>query len=620
MCGISGFVGRFDQDLLSRMSGVMAHRGPDDAGIYFKENTGLAHRRLSIIDLAGGHQPISNEDDTVWIIFNGEVYNFMSLRKKYLNTHKFKTRSDTEVILHMYEEFGEGLVNYLRGMFAFAIWDENKQKLLVVRDRFGIKPLYYAETEKGLLFASEMKAILETGAVDREVDKQALNSYLTFRYVPGSRTMIAGIKKLEPGHLCTFQENKLTISQYWDLDFNKEENRSEAYYADKLTDLLKESIDIRLISEVPLGAYLSGGLDSSFMIGLMSQLVDQPVKTFTAGFQGGWHDESPYAAIIAEKFKTDHHPLKTDADAVAILEKVIWHLDEPLADAATIPTYLLSQLTRKYVTVVLSGEGSDELLAGYDKYKMMLYRQNMAPFLFTPLFSALGHLFSANIKFQRGFEFLGSKENLAQTFLGMSAVFTTAEKKRLLGPELRELNGYEDEAAILATKCLDPEEKGGDLLDRLMYLDVKTWLPNDVLLKNDKMTMAHSLEARVPFLDHKFAEFLMTIPSRLKLKRFSEKHILRRAMQGLVPNEIIKRKKHGFTVPIAEWMQNGLKGYVAELINEKSISKSGHWDYAYLKNLMRQDLNNAFYRRQFWAIVTFEIWHRIFIQNRLIKV
>jgi len=615
MCGVSGFIGDFSEDDLHRMNKVMVHRGPDDSGIYFKNNVGLAHRRLSIIDLAGGHQPMSNENDTIWIVFNGEIYNFKSLRKDYLSAHTFKTRSDTEVIIHMYEEFGAKCVEHLRGMFAFAIWDERKQKLLIVRDRFGIKPLYYAQTGKGFIFASELKAILATEAVSRKIDKQAMNEYLTFRYVPGFRTMIDGVQKLEPGNYLVCQNGNISVHQYWDLDFQKDNNHSERYYSQRLTELLTESIDIRLISEVPLGAYLSGGLDSSFIIGLMSQLVDNPVKTFTAGFEGGWYDESPYAELIAKEFKTDHHPLKIKADAVSVLEKAIWHLDEPLADAATIPTYLLSQLTKKFVTVILSGEGADELLAGYDKYKFLFYREKLSPLLYKPLFSIMSNIFKNKIKFQRGFDLLSSKGSAGETYLNLAAVFTEQEKQKLLGPELKELKNGTEEPLKLVDRYLSDEGQGEDFLDRLMYLDIKTWLPNDVLLKNDKMTMAHSLEARVPFLDHKFAEFAMTIPNKLKLKGLSEKHILRKSMKGLIPKSIIKRKKHGFTVPIAKWMQNGLRKYVETLLDKERVKSLGFWNYSYIEKLMTQDLNNEFYRRQFWTIVTFEVWHKIFVER-----
>ncbi|MDA3917538.1 MAG: asparagine synthase (glutamine-hydrolyzing) [Deltaproteobacteria bacterium] len=620
MCGISGFVGGFTKNDLQTMNQSMVHRGPDDYGTYFKNNVGLAHRRLSIIDVEGGHQPMSNEKNTIWIVFNGEIYNFQTLRKDHLKSYRFKTRSDTEVILHLYEKYGEKCIEYLRGMFAFAIWDENKQKLLIVRDRFGIKPLYYAQTGRGLIFASELKAILAIDAVPRKVDKEALNLYLSFRYVPGSGTMIDSIKKLEPAHSMVYQNGCLKISKYWDLSFDKDTGKSEEYYSQRLTELLKESIDIRLLSEVPLGAYLSGGLDSSFMVGLMSQIVHEPIKTFTAGFDGSWYDESPHAEIIAKEFNTDHHLLKTKADDVTILEKVIWHLDEPLADAATIPTYLLSQLTKKAVTVILSGEGADELLAGYDKYKFLFYAGKFSPSFFNPFFMFMQNIFKGNIKMERGFNLLCSKQRNQINYLDFAAVFTNQEKQQLLGPELKELQGMNKVPERIINKYLSYSEKGGDLLDRLLYLDIKTWLPNDVLLKNDKMTMAHSLEARVPFLDHKFAEFAMTIPNRLKLKWLTEKYILRQSMKGIVPDNIINRKKHGFTVPVAKWMQDGLKQYVEKLLNTGRITKLGYWNRSYVERLLKQDLSNQFYKRQFWTIITFEIWHRIFIEQETINI
>jgi len=615
MCGISGFVGDFTEGDLEKMNSVMIHRGPDDCGIYFKSNVGLAHRRLSIIDLEGGHQPMSNEDNTVWIVFNGEIYNFQDLRKQHLGSHKFKTRSDTEVIIHLYEEYGEKCIDYLRGMFAFAIWDERRRKLLLVRDRFGIKPLYYAQTNNGFIFASEMKGILEIEALPRKIDKQALNLFLTFRYVPGSRTIINGVKKLEPAHYLIYENGRVRIQQYWDLSFQKDRNKNEDYYSNALTELLKESIEMRLMSEVPLGAYLSGGLDSSFMIGLMSEMLDKPVKTFTAAFDSGWHDESSFANIVAREFKTDHHVLNTRADAVSVLKNVIWHLDEPLADAATIPTYLLSQLTKKYVTVILSGEGADELLAGYDKYKLLSHREKLSPFVYGPLFWFISKIFDKYITLQRGFGLLSCNGRPAQTYLDFMSVFTHSERQRLLGPKLRELaNGALEPLKIVST-YLDDDGKGGDFLDRLMYLDIKTWLPNDVLLKNDKMTMAHSIEARVPFLDHRFAEFAMTIPNHYKIRGLSEKYIMRRSMKGLIPERIINRKKHGFTVPISSWMRNELGEYVSSLLTKDRVCSFGFWDYSYIKELMEANLDNVFVKRQFWTILTFEVWHQIFIER-----
>ena len=324
MCGISGFVGDFSQDDLHKMNDIMEHRGPDDSGIYYNGIVGFAHRRLSIIDVEGGRQPISNEDNTVWLVFNGEIYNFKSLKDRYLAGHSFKTRSDSEVILHLYEEFGENCVDYLRGMFSFAIWDDNKQRLFIARDRFGIKPLYYAQFRQGFVFASELKAILAINLLNREIDKEALNLYLTFRYVPGALTMLKGVSKLEPAHYAVVQNDSVSVNQYWDLDFQKDEESSEEEFRYGLTEMLGESIDLRLMSEVPLGAFLSGGLDSSFMVGLMSQFANEPVKTFTAGFSGGWHDESSYAGVVADAFGTDHYLLNSDSDVVDVFKKVVW--------------------------------------------------------------------------------------------------------------------------------------------------------------------------------------------------------------------------------------------------------------------------------------------------------
>jgi len=612
MCGIAGFVGDFSEQELRAMTRLLVHRGPDDEGYYRDGQVGLGHRRLSIIDIATGQQPMSNEDGTVWIAYNGEVYNFRQLRAQYLSAHEFKTASDTEVILHLYEEFGEDCLDHLRGMFAFAIWDKPRRKLFLARDRFGIKPLYYAETPRGLAFASECKALLGAGIVSPEVRLEAMPAYLTFRYVPGAMTMFRGIDKLEPACSLVVERGKTRRRKYWSLDFTKDEGRSVQSYADRLTELLEESISLRLISEVPLGAYLSGGLDSSFIVGLMSRLQTEPVDTFTVSLDGRWHDESRFARIVADEFSTRHRELKVTSEALTILNQVTWHLDEPLGDAATIPTFLMSELTRRHVTVVLSGEGADELLAGYDKYKAVLYGGRLKHLLGTWPF-ACGRSLASGITTQRVLQFLATRDPAA-AYLSLASVFTDEEQARLCGPLLQPViaNGHAHDivSGVLGKECdeLDP-------LDRLMALDLETWLPNDVLLKNDKMTMAHSLEARVPFLDHVLAEYLASIPSRLKLKWFKEKYVLRRAMQPLIPREVVRRKKHGFTVPISHWMEHSLRPLVRRLLARERVEADGLWNHSFLEQLMAGDLSNQYRRRQLWTIVTFELWRDVFINN-----
>jgi len=613
MCGISGFWGDFDDDDLRRMNAMLAHRGPDDEGYYRDGPVGLAHRRLSIIDTAGGHQPLSNEDGSVWISYNGETYNFRELRRSHLASHSFSTRSDTEVVVHLYEEFGERCVDYMRGMFAFAIWDSRRRRLFIARDRFGIKPVYFTETPDGFAFASEIKALLQLPDVDRKVNLEALDSYLTFRYVPGDQTLFAGIRKLEPGHYLSVENGRTALRQYWDISFERGKDRGERAYATELRDRLSEAIRLRLISEVPLGAYLSGGLDSSFIVALMSRIQSEPVDTFTVGLSGKWHDESAHAELVAKDCETRHHLLPVRADAAPVMSRVVWHLDEPMADAATIPTYLMSELTRTHVTVILSGEGADELLAGYDKYKLMHYGRLAAVPPVRALAAAGLHWPGLGISPRRGLSLL-SPRNLADAYLNLTSVFDGEEKAKLLSPELRREASHEGTRDLVA-RLLDTPSPAADLLDRIAYLDIKTWLPNDVLLKNDKMTMAHSLEARVPFLDHEFAEFAASIPNRYKLKWLREKHILRCAMRGVVPEPIIRRRKHGFTVPVSDWMSGELRPIVDELLAPSRIRAMGFWNSDYIEQLRRRDHGVEFYRRQLWTIVTFEMWYRVFFEN-----
>ena len=595
------------------MARTLAHRGPDDEGFLNEPPVGLGHRRLSIIDVESGHQPLSNEDGTVWIVYNGEVYNHDDLRRRYLSDHKLRTHCDTEVIVHLYEEFGDRCVEYLRGMFAFAIWDKKRHRLLLARDRFGIKPLYYVRTRHGFAFASELKALVEAGCVDTEVNKDAIEPYLTFRYVPGSQTMLKGVRKLEPAHLMVVGQGQLDIRRYWSLGYAKEEGQTEEYYGEKLTEGLREAISIRLMSEVPLGAFLSGGLDSSFVVGLMSELKSDPVSTFTASLEGGWHDEADFAQLVASHFGTDHHPLKVRADASDILPKIIWHLDEPLGDAATVPTYLLSQLTRDYVTVVLTGEGADELLAGYDKYKAFKYGSVVRKLIGGPYLKAAAQLVARTIHGERLFGFM-SNRNDVDAYLDLVSVYTWEEKQRLAGPELDFLRSKGARQATSGA-WFDDFSRETDVLDRLQQLDIDTWLPNDVLLKVDRMSMAHSLEARVPFLDHEFAQFLTSIPNRYKLRGLREKYILRKAMRPLVPREIVGRRKHGFTVPIQRWMKGELKAVVGAALSRPRLEELGYWHPTFVGQLLKRDLNNEYYRRQLWVLVVFDMWHRIFIEG-----
>jgi asparagine synthase (glutamine-hydrolysing) len=610
MCGICGVVGSNDADLLHKMCQLMTHRGPDDSGMYQGGNISLGHQRLSIIDLATGHQPMHNEDQTVWIVFNGEIYNYQQLQKELQQQgHRFYTKSDTEVIIHLYEELGQGCVNKLRGMFAFALWDAKRNELLLARDRLGIKPLYYIHTQGKLLFASEIKSLLPYAGITPQLDELALNHYLSFRFVPGPATMFQGIKKLLPGHILCYKQNSLRIEKYWDLQFSPISGKLK-HLTEGFIEKLREAIKLRLISDVPLGAYLSGGLDSSLIVGLMSQLSDKPVETFSVGFADEKYNELAYAQIIADHFQTNHHTLYAESNNNNLLEKITWHLDEPLGDAAVIPTYLMSRLTKQYVTVVLSGEGADELLAGYPKYKVLSLAYGIGAILPKVGWNGLAALFSRNIDLYRLFSCLGSAKDRAEAYLKLVSVFSAEEKEKLYTDKLKKAITYQEPIKEFIQPYFNT---GGDILNQLLLLDIKTWLPDDLLLKNDKMTMAHAVEARVPYLDHELVEFMAQIPANYKLKLFGDKYIMRKAMYNIIPPIICRRKKTGFTVPLGSWFKGNLRIKVEEVLNREAVETQGYFNWNYVEHILGRNLNNQYYRRQFWVLFTFAMWHKMFL-------
>lgn len=620
MCGIGGFKGNWSSENLRIMKQFLFHRGPDDSGVYFNPANlvGLIHTRLSIIDVAGGHQPLQNFDGTIRVIFNGEIYNHIDLRNELeVKGYKLGSHSDGEVISHLYQEFGIEFVRKLRGMFAIAIWDERNRKLLLIRDRFGIKPLYFYETNKGVLFASEVKAILAVERV-REIDHQALEWYMSFRYVPEDRTMFRGIKKLLPAHWLEFSDKGIKIERYWDLRKIKPNTlRTEAEWIDELKSQLREAINIRLMSEVPLGAFLSGGLDSSFIVGLMSKMSDRPVETFSFGVGSGWHNETEYAELAANAFNTSHHPLSGDCNEPEILEQTIWYLDEPLADTAIIPTYLLSQLTRQHVTVALTGEGADELLGGYDKYKVLTYGDRIGRWLPLALMSIFTNLVSKWHKPYRALRFLTNSKDRARAYMELVAVFSDSEKLNLYASDTGALLNQQEPAYKVINRILEGCH-GPTYLDDLLHIDLQTWLPDDVLLKADKMTMAHALEGRVPFLDHKFAEFCASMPASLKIKGLREKYVLREAMSGFVPDRIVKRRKHGFTVSLTPWTRNSNStgnDLIRETLSQKNINHRGWFNYIHVNKLLDSDLNDQYTRRQVTSLLMLEKWAEIFLDS-----
>jgi len=623
MCGIVGIVGLEDRALIRKMADVVSHRGPDDRGYYVDKDISFGHRRLSIIDLSEkGRQPMHNEDGSIVVVYNGEIYNYLELKERLSKRHKFYSNTDTEVIVHAYEEYGENCVNHFRGMFAFAVWDKKKKRLFLARDRLGIKPLYYAIIGKAFVFASEIKSILQYG-ISREVDLTALSDYFTLRFVNGPRTMFKGIQKLQPGHYLIFEGNKIYIRKYWNLGFETEVH-SQKYYIKNFLQLMEESVRMRLMSDVPLGAYISGGIDSGTVTYFMSKLMKEPVKTFSVGFGLEEHkDELEHAAKIAEHFKTEHKELIVKPNAAKILPQVVWHFDEPVADPAAIPTYMLSELAKKKVTVVLTGEGGDELFAGYEQYRIIKAGKKLRfvpGFLRSRIPSIVKKIPSQYLnKFfkyseslgEKGMErfnyFLNSLNNNIENYLNLVAIFDENEKEELL---------CKKEKIDVDFSALYPRR---DWLSGLLEFETKIELPDNLLMKVDKMTMAHAVEARVPFLDHKLVEFSATIPPRLKLRGFNEKYILRRAMKDKLPKRIVTRKKERFFVPIDIWFTKDLKEMALNVLNEGSIRREGLLKYSYVEKIFNNyKKSRLYYARQLWSLLNFEIWHKLYIERGFI--
>jgi asparagine synthase (glutamine-hydrolysing) len=560
MCGIGGKL-YFDpthvveRGLLERMNAVLAHRGPDDAGIRCDGPVGLAHRRLSIIDLSpAGHQPMSNEDGTIWIVFNGEIYNFQSLRPALTRRgHRFDSNTDTEVILHLYEDHGTDCLRFLRGMFAFAIWDGPRRQLFLARDRLGKKPLSYQWDARAFRFASEVKAILQDPDVETRPDPVMISQYLTYGYVPGSGSAFQGVHKLPPGHYLTCCDGRVNVVRYWRLRRDRKEQRSEADWCQEIVARLEEATRLRMISDVPLGAFLSGGIDSSAIVALMSRIATGPVKTFSIGFEEPEYDELQYARQVAERFGTEHHEFVVRPDAAAVLPKLAWHYDEPFADSSAVPTYYVAQMTREHVTVALNGDAGDESFGGYDRYVANLLA---ASFDRWPGAGLLRHAIRCGLRLlpqsgtrtsllYRGRRFLdGLADAPERRYARWLCHFYGDRKAELCTPEFLAAAGEVDALEVLLASYR--ESDAPDFGDATLGVDAGLYLPDDLLVKVDIASMAHSLEARSPFLDHEFMEFAANIPFELKIRGRVKKYILKRALAGLLPDQILHRPKMGF--------------------------------------------------------------------------
>jgi asparagine synthase (glutamine-hydrolysing) len=626
MCGIAGFVSRDEHrdtraanDVLDRMCRVIAHRGPDDQGTLIRNQVALGMRRLSIIDLAGGHQPMSGCDGAVTIVFNGEIYNYRELQRELESRgHQFKSHSDTETIVHAYEEYGASCVEHLRGMFAFAIWDARARELFMARDRVGKKPLYYTITPGGtLIFGSELKSLREHPEFRGEVSVEALDAYLTFGYVPDPLTIFRDVHKLPPGYHLTFKDGRARVAQYWDFPYeHAQENpaRSEDECLEELCALLEESVRVRLESEVPLGAFLSGGVDSSTVVGLMARHATQPVKTFSIGFREDSYNELKYARIVAQRFGTDHHEFVVTPDICEIVDELVWHFDEPFADSSAIPTYMVSKLAREHVTVALSGDGGDELFAGYTRYALDRRRSGFANL---PRLVRQGVMQPLGRNLPHGAWGRNYLHNVAldplDRYIEDISIFTRLNKPALYTGDFRRQLGAGEAAARFRDYAA--HSRANDSLDPLLYLDSKTYLPGDILTKVDRMSMATSLEVRGPLLDHKLIEFVCTrIPASMKMKGLETKHIFKRAVRDLVPAEILDRPKQGFGIPIDQWINEQLRDRVRGTLTEPRTMQRGYVEPRYVNLLLDENRRGRRdHAGELWALFMLELWHRKFV-------
>ena len=607
---------------LRRMTSTLSHRGPDADGFYLKGPIGLGHRRLSIIDLAGGQQPIFNADKTKAVVFNGEIYNFKALREDLAKQgHVFKTQSDTEVILHAYEEYGDTCVHHLRGMFAFAIWDETAKRLFLARDRVGIKPLYYYWDGKIFLFASELKALLQHPIVEREIDPLALDDYLTYLYIPAPKTIFKGIRKLLPGYTLSVSKRGVEACEYWDLTFEPKDSLSQNEAATGLMAKLREAVAMRLISEVPLGAFLSGGVDSSAVVGIMAGLMDQPVNTASVGFQEAGFDELPYARAVAQSFEARFHEKIVKADAARILDTLVWHFDEPFADSSMVPTYYVSQVAREHVTVCLSGDGGDENFAGYRRYRFDVLENRLRSLLPAvmrrSLCGPLGWMYPKADWLPQIFRAKTLLTNLSlspeEGYFHSMRWFTPEMKNLLYQESLKKALGDYDPFSTLKTYF--DRTRGWDPLSRIQYVDIKTYLVDDILTKVDRASMAHALEVRVPLLDHEVMEYAAHIPARYKLHHGEGKYIFKQALRDLLPSEVLNRRKMGFSIPLARWFRSELKG----LFEERVLTQDAFIGDLFNVNSIRQwwvqhQRGTRDYSPHLWALLVLECWGRRFMR------
>ena len=650
MCGINGIAlssrsrETLDVRALERMRDVITHRGPDEAGVFVDGNVGLGHRRLSIVDVATGQQPMTNEDGRLRITYNGEIYNHADFREELERRgHVYHTHCDTETILHLYEEKGARCVEDLRGMFAFAIWDALKRELFIARDRLGVKPLYYVHTEDGsLYFASEIKSLLEARAVRAELNYAALPDYLANHATSGEETLFAGVRRLLPGHWMLWRDGELKIEKYWDVHFARDvegdgvghesdgddrhgvshPRRSDEDYVAEWAEMFRTSVRLRLMADVPLGMFLSGGIDSSAIAAVMSGMVGEPVKTFSVAFKEREANELEFARIVSRAYKTDHHEIVVSPEEFFdALPALVWHEDEPLAHPSSVALNFVSRLAARHVKVVLTGEGSDELLAGYGRYRKTVYNLALGAryhaavpsFVRGAVSRAVAGLPAARVRRKLARTFLCLTPDIETIYFDNFSVFSRAAQHRLLTSQARERIGDADPYRVVSEYLEKTDARS--LLERLLYVDMKTYL-HELLMKQDQMSMAASIESRVPFLDHKLVEHTARLPERLKLRGWTTKYILRRAMKGVLPDEILRRPKMGFPVPVGEWFRGRFRSVIDEYVTGERAAARGLFDQTFVRELVaRHQSGTEDHSERLWSLVNFEMWLRRFVDG-----
>jgi len=609
MCGIVAVYNKKERpvckDILEPMTACIVHRGPDDEGFYYDRHVALGFRRLSIIDLSTGHQPLPNEDETLWLIFNGEIYNYLSLREELITQgHRFRTNTDSEVLLHLYEQHGRDFVVRLRGMFAFVIYDSVRGEFFGARDYFGIKPMYWTETDTGFLFASEIKSILVHPGVSREVDPFAFLNYLTFQYVPEPRTMFSGIEKLPPATWFHLTATGIETRQYFQIRMDPDETKSFEYYVQEIRDKLQDSVLAHRMSDVPRGAFLSGGVDSTIICALFQK--HEAINTFSVGYNESHYSELSVAIKTAAILGTRHHEFViTPQEYLSVLPKLAWHQDEPVADPSAIAIHFLARMAREHVTVVLSGEGADELFGGYNIYReptaLSLFKH--IPAFVNPILRGIARILPDGVK-GRSFILRGT-EPLENRFFGNARIFSTEEKLLVSTLEAGFIRQFGDARAI--TRPFYEQSKDWDAETRMQYIDIKTWLPGNILMKADKMTMANSLELRVPFLDIEVLKVISRIPTRYKIAHGTTKYILRQAFKDMIPEHVVSKKKLGFPVPIRMWLKDQFHPWAEEKLRNNDM---GDWiNRDYMLKLLSDHRNGKHDNsRPLWTVLMFLLW------------